>query len=60
MSVVVIDDLTALEKYVPAWEDLAAAAIELNVFYGAPEQPEQGPATHSSASPCNDLATPAA
>src|SRR5262245_39441110 len=33
MSVVVIDDLTALEKYVPAWEDLAAAAIEPNVFY---------------------------
>src|SRR5215813_1087772 len=33
MSVVVIDDLTALEKYVPAWENLAAAAIEPNVFY---------------------------
>src|SRR5215475_15367473 len=33
MSVVVIDDLTSLEKYVPAWEDLAAAAIEPNVFY---------------------------
>jgi hypothetical protein len=33
MSVVVIDDLTALEKYVPAWEDLATAAIEPNVFY---------------------------
>src|SRR5262245_368610 len=28
MSVVVIDDLTALEKYVTAWEDLAAAAYE--------------------------------
>ena len=28
--------------------------------HGAPEQPEQGPAIHSSASPCNDLATPAA
>ena len=33
MSVVVIDDLTALEKYVPAWEDLASDAIEPNVFY---------------------------
>ena len=33
MSVVVINDLKALEKYVPAWEDLAAAAIEPNVFY---------------------------
>jgi len=33
MSVVVITDLTALEKYVPAWENLAAAAIEPNVFY---------------------------
>src|SRR5215470_6501987 len=33
MSVVVINDLTALEKYVPAWEDLAANAIEPNAFY---------------------------
>jgi len=33
MSVVVINDLTALEKYVPAWEDLAANAIESNAFY---------------------------
>jgi hypothetical protein len=33
VSVVVIDDLTALEKYVPAWEDLAANAIEPNAFY---------------------------
>ena len=33
MSVVVINDLTALEKYVPAWADLAAAAIEPNAFY---------------------------
>src|SRR5215813_2406743 len=33
MSVVVIDDLTALEKYVPAWDNLAAAALEPNVFY---------------------------
>src|SRR5215813_2848126 len=33
MSVVVINDLNALEKYVPAWEDLAATAIEPNVFY---------------------------
>jgi hypothetical protein len=33
VSVVVISDLTALEKYVPAWEDLAANAIEPNAFY---------------------------
>src|SRR5262245_56724227 len=33
MSVVVIDDLTALEKYVPAWEGLAASASEPNVFF---------------------------
>jgi Acetyltransferase (GNAT) domain len=33
MSVVVIDDFTVLEKYVPAWEDLAANAIEPNAFY---------------------------
>ena len=33
MSVAVINDLTALEKYVPAWEDLAANAIEPNAFY---------------------------
>ncbi|HEX5080640.1 MAG TPA: GNAT family N-acetyltransferase [Blastocatellia bacterium] len=33
MSVVAINDLTALEKYVPAWEDLAANAIEPNAFY---------------------------
>src|SRR4030095_3669118 len=33
MSVVVINDLTALEKYVPEWEDLAANAIEPNAFY---------------------------
>src|SRR5499426_4932986 len=33
LSVVVINDLTALEKYVPAWEDLAANAIEPNAFY---------------------------
>jgi hypothetical protein len=33
VSVVVINDLTALEKYVPAWEDLAANAIEPNAFY---------------------------
>jgi Acetyltransferase (GNAT) domain len=33
MSVVVIDDITVLEKYVPAWEDLAANAIEPNAFY---------------------------
>ncbi|MBO0725800.1 MAG: GNAT family N-acetyltransferase [Blastocatellia bacterium] len=33
MSVLVIDDLTALEKYIPAWEDLAADTIEPNAFY---------------------------
>jgi len=31
--VVIVDDLTALEKRVAAWEELAAAAIEPNVFY---------------------------
>src|SRR5262249_17823157 len=33
MSVVIVDDLTALEKHIAAWEELAAAAIEPNVFY---------------------------
>jgi Acetyltransferase (GNAT) domain len=33
MSVVIVDDLTALEKHVAAWEELGAAAIEPNVFY---------------------------
>src|SRR5215510_14047441 len=33
MSVVIVDDLTALEKHIAAWEDLAEAAIEPNVFY---------------------------
>src|SRR5262245_62089417 len=33
MSVVVVNELTALEEYVAAWEDLAAAALEPNVFY---------------------------
>jgi hypothetical protein len=33
MSVVIVDDLTALEKHVAAWEELAVAAIEPNVFY---------------------------
>jgi hypothetical protein len=33
MSVVVVNDLTDLEKYLAAWEDLADAAIEPNVFY---------------------------
>jgi CelD/BcsL family acetyltransferase involved in cellulose biosynthesis len=33
LSVTVVEDLTALERYVPAWEDLAAAALEPNVFY---------------------------
>ena len=32
-SVVVVDDLQALSNLVPAWEELAAAAIEPNVFY---------------------------
>ena len=29
----VVEDLTDLEQYVPAWEGLAAAALEPNVFY---------------------------
>src|SRR5262245_57432084 len=33
MSVVIVDDLTTLENHVAAWEELAAAAIEPNVFY---------------------------
>jgi hypothetical protein len=33
MSVVVVTDSTALERHVAAWEDLAGAAIEPNVFY---------------------------
>src|SRR6266498_4637077 len=33
MSVVIVDDLTALEKHIAAWEELAAAAVEPNVFY---------------------------
>jgi hypothetical protein len=33
MSVVIVDDLAALEKRIAAWEELAAAAIEPNVFY---------------------------
>jgi Acetyltransferase (GNAT) domain len=33
VSVVVVNDVTDLEKYVAAWEDLADAAIEPNVFY---------------------------
>ncbi|MBO0858291.1 MAG: GNAT family N-acetyltransferase [Chloracidobacterium sp.] len=33
MSVVIVDDLSALERRVSAWEDLAASAIEPNVFY---------------------------
>lgn len=32
-SVVVIEDIAELEQYVPAWEALAAAALEPNVFY---------------------------
>jgi CelD/BcsL family acetyltransferase involved in cellulose biosynthesis len=33
MSVVVVRDLAALSAFVPAWEELAAAALEPNVFY---------------------------
>src|SRR5499427_10652873 len=33
LSVTVVEDLTDLERHVPAWEDLAAAALEPNVFY---------------------------
>jgi CelD/BcsL family acetyltransferase involved in cellulose biosynthesis len=33
MSVVVVRDLPALYAFVPAWEELAAAALEPNVFY---------------------------
>ena len=32
-SVVVIEDVTELEPYIPAWEVLATAALEPNVFY---------------------------
>jgi CelD/BcsL family acetyltransferase involved in cellulose biosynthesis len=32
-SVVVLEDAAALQPYVPAWDDLAAAAVEPNVFY---------------------------
>ena len=33
LSVMVVENLAALEPYVSAWEDLADAAIEPNVFY---------------------------
>jgi len=33
MSVVVVRDLSTLSRFVPAWEELAAAALEPNVFY---------------------------
>jgi CelD/BcsL family acetyltransferase involved in cellulose biosynthesis len=33
MSVVAIEDVDLLEDYVPAWEDLASDAIEVNPFY---------------------------
>src|SRR5262245_16957554 len=33
MSVVVVEDPNRLAEHVPAWEDLAAAAIEPNAFY---------------------------
>lgn len=33
MSVVVVEDPTGLAEHVPAWEDLAATAIEPNAFY---------------------------
>jgi len=32
-SVVVMRDVQALSSFVPAWEELAAAALEPNVFY---------------------------
>src|SRR5690348_9143300 len=34
-SVVAVEDWAELEQYLPAWEDLAAAALEPNVFYEA-------------------------
>ena len=33
MSVIAVRDLIALSAFVPAWEELAAAALEPNVFY---------------------------
>jgi hypothetical protein len=33
LSVAVVEDLTGLEPFVSAWEDLAAGALEPNVFY---------------------------
>jgi len=30
---VVVRDLSTLSRFVPAWEELAAAALEPNVFY---------------------------
>ena len=33
LSVTVVEDLTDLERHISAWEDLAAAALEPNVFY---------------------------
>jgi CelD/BcsL family acetyltransferase involved in cellulose biosynthesis len=33
MSVVVVEDAAALVEYIPAWEGLAAAALEPNVFH---------------------------
>src|SRR5215475_8547080 len=33
MSVVIVNDLAELERHLAAWEDLAGAAIEPNVFY---------------------------
>jgi CelD/BcsL family acetyltransferase involved in cellulose biosynthesis len=33
MAVIVVDELETLELYLPVWEELAAAAIEANVFY---------------------------
>jgi CelD/BcsL family acetyltransferase involved in cellulose biosynthesis len=32
-SVVALEDVAELEGYVPSWDDLAAAAVEPNVFY---------------------------
>src|ERR1044072_1906579 len=35
MSVIALTDFDCLEEYLPAWEDLARAALEPNPFYEA-------------------------
>jgi len=32
-SIIAVEDFAQLEEHLPAWEDLALAAIEPNVFY---------------------------